>query len=322
MHISFPQRAVMSRKSKWIEAESVDELTPAVARRAIRARLLTVWDWLPSAADGSTDDVENIHQMRVATRRAMATLHLFEAFLPRKRSRWFRKRLKQLRETAGEARDLDVLSQHITAVCQSDHTAGCGALLERVSQARLAAQPAVTNIYEKLKQRGYRKRVRQLVGRIRWRCENSQPPTFLLAAQTGLRTLAVDFFNTAQGDFESILAMHEFRIAGKHLRYAMEVFAAAFSPAFRKELYPVVEELQMKLGAVNDRANNRDRCLAWLDETTDESQRLVLSKLIAVETAALQSSMCEFRGWWTPERAGDLKTRFWQEIAPTETRCA
>jgi hypothetical protein len=101
----------------------------------------------------------------------------------------------------------------------------------------------------------------------------------------------------------------------------MEVFAAAFSPAFRKELYPMVEELQLKLGAVNDHANNRDRCLAWLDETTDESQRLVLSRIIALETAALQASMREFRDWWTPERAGDLKTRFWQEIAPSEAPC-
>ena len=29
----------------------------------------------------------------------------------------------------------------------------------------------------------------------------------------------------------------------------MEVFADAFAPTFRKELYPMVEELQEKLGA-------------------------------------------------------------------------
>jgi hypothetical protein len=102
----------------------------------------------------------------------------------------------------------------------------------------------------------------------------------------------------------------------------MEVFAAAFDPVFRRELYPVVEELQMKLGHVNDHANNRDRCLTWLDESTDESQRLVLSKVIALETAALQASMREFRIWWTPDRAADLKSRFWQEIASSEARCA
>jgi len=322
MHILFPQRAVMSRKSKWIEVESAEESALVVARCAIRARLKTVWDWLPHAAEGSTDEAENIHQLRVATRRAMAALHLFEAFLPHERSRWFRKQLKRLRETAGEARDLDVLAQHVKAVCQADHSSGCASLSERVSQARHAAQPVITKIYEKLKRRGYRRRIKKLVNKTRWRCRQSEAPTYRDAARSGLRPLAVDFFAAAQADFESILAMHEFRIAGKHLRYAMEVFAAAFGPAFRKELYSVVEELQMKLGSVNDHANNRDRCLAWLDETTDESQRLVLSKIIALETAALQNSMREFRQWWTSDRAADLKARFWLEIAPSEARCA
>jgi CHAD domain-containing protein len=312
----------MSRKSKWIDVESVEEPAQAVARRAIRARLKTVWDWLPQAAERSTEDVEYVHQLRVSTRRAKAALQLFETLLSPKRSRWFRKQLKRLRETAGEARDLDVLAQHVAEVCHSDHSPGCASLLERISGARRRAQPAISKIYEKLEQRGYRRRVKRLVGKIRWRCEEGEAPTYRAAAQAGLRPLAAAFFAAAEADFESILAMHEFRIAGKHLRYAMEVFAAAFSPTFRKELYPVVEQLQEKLGAVNDHANIRDRCLAWLDETSDEAERLVLSKLIALETTALQTSMHDFRQWWTADRAADLKARFWQEIASTEARCA
>ncbi len=102
----------------------------------------------------------------------------------------------------------------------------------------------------------------------------------------------------------------------------MEVFAAAFGPAFREQLYPLIEDLQEKLGAVNDHANAQNRYLQWLDETRDESQRLILGKLIAVETAALQSSTKAFLNWWTPARAADLKARFWSEVQPTEIRCA
>ncbi|HTQ37471.1 MAG TPA: CHAD domain-containing protein [Pirellulales bacterium] len=312
----------MTRKSKWIDVPSVDEPATSVARDAIRGRMKTVWDWMPLAADRSATDVEYIHQLRVSTRRAKAVLDLFEPLLPRKRTRWFRKQLKRLRETAGEARDLDVLAQHVGAVCQADHSPGCAPLLERISQMRCSAQPAITLIYRKLKERDFRRRVKKLVDKIRWRSPDAEAPSYQTLARAGMRPLATTFFTASEADFESILAMHQFRIAGKHLRYAMEVFAAAFSPSFRKELYPVVEELQNKLGAVNDHSNNRDRCLAWLDETTDESQRLILSKIIALETAALQSSMREFRLWWTPDRAAELKARFWQEIAPTEARCA
>ncbi len=108
-----------------------------------------------------------------------------------------------------------------------------------------------------------------------------------------------------------------FALPANAVRYAMEVFAAAFDPAFRRDLYPVVEELQMKLGHVNDHANNRDRCLAWLDESTDESQRLVLSKVIALETAALQARMREFRIWWTPRPSCRFESAF---LAGNRTR--
>ena len=42
------------------------------------------------------------------------------------------------------------------------------------------------------------------------------------------------------------------RIAGKRLRYAMEVFADCFTPAFREQLYPAVEQMQEILGIAND----------------------------------------------------------------------
>jgi CHAD domain-containing protein len=320
MLVLLSNRVQMARKSKWIEAESPDESATDVARRALEGRLTTVWDWLPLAAESSAGEIENVHQLRVSTRRATAALHLFESWLPRKRARWFRKQLKKIRKTAGEARDLDVLARRLAEHCQSENAAGCPALMARAAQARAAAQPAIRKLHDTLAER-LRKRLKKLVAKTDWRSENPCP-TYLEVARTGLAPLAATFFAASEGDFENILALHEFRIAGKQLRYAMEVFAAAFGPAFRKELYPIVEELQEKLGAVNDHANFRDRYLAWADDTEEENQRLVLGKLIALETAELQRSTREFRGWWTHDRAADLKSRFWQEVSPSELRCA
>ena len=78
----------MARKSKWIDIESPSEPAQSVARRAISGRLQTVWSWLPQAAEAAGDDIENVHQLRVSTRRATAALQLFEPLLPRKLSRW------------------------------------------------------------------------------------------------------------------------------------------------------------------------------------------------------------------------------------------
>jgi CHAD domain-containing protein len=317
-----PNQIFMARKSKWIEVNSLHEPATAVAQRAVRARLETVWKWLPLAADNSEGDVENLHQLRVSTRRATAAIDLFEPMLPAKRSRWFRKQLKRIRKTTNEARDLDVLAMRVGSACQEDEMPGCSAMIERVSSARHAAQGDVCELYRKLCDRRFRRRLKKLVDRIHWRSSENEEPTFQATARAGLRPLAAAFFSSGEADLDNIPALHEFRIAGKELRYAMEVFAGAFEPSFRKELYPIVEELQTKLGAVNDHATHRDQYLAWLDETSDESQRMLLSKLIGVETAALQTSVRDFQQWWTADRAADFKARFWREISAGELRCA
>ncbi len=56
----------------------------------------------------------------------------------------------------------------------------------------------------------------------------------------------------ATGDLEDYAHLHQVRIAGKRLRYAMEVFADCFSLSFRESLYPRVEEMQEILGRAND----------------------------------------------------------------------
>src|SRR5207244_2777397 len=43
------------------------------------------------------------------------------------------------------------------------------------------------------------------------------------------------------GDYDHL---HQIRIKGKRLRYAMEVVVACFAPEFRDEVYPAVEEMQ------------------------------------------------------------------------------
>lgn len=54
------------------------------------------------------DDVEPVHDMRVATRRLRAALEVFEPCFPRKRHRKALRRVKALADALGVRRDLDV----------------------------------------------------------------------------------------------------------------------------------------------------------------------------------------------------------------------
>jgi CHAD domain-containing protein len=321
-----PPISVMVRNDKWIEAESGNEPLSEVARRVISARLKTVCGWLPQAAEDGLHDGESVHQMRVATRRAMVALDLFAPLLSHRKCNWFRKHLKRIRKTAGPARDLDVMAKRLTVDVEhgSDPAmaAGLTELLDQVADARCDAQSEIVRLRRKLKRVSFSRRAKKLAGKVRWRDDDSPEPTFHAAAAESMRMVVAEFFATAEAELDCTRALHNIRLAAKRLRYAMEVFADAFGPAFRSELYPLVAELQEKLGTVNDHVTAREQYSEWLGDQASEPQRTVLNQLIAQEAAAIQQSTSAFRQWWTPQRAAEHKSRFLREISPNEARCA
>jgi CHAD domain-containing protein len=76
------------------------------ARRVVKVRAKEVF----KRADGVLDleEVERVHDMRVATRRLRAALEVFEECFPHKRHRKALKRVKALADALGERRDADV----------------------------------------------------------------------------------------------------------------------------------------------------------------------------------------------------------------------
>ncbi len=122
--------------------------------------------------------------------------------------------------------------------------------------------------------------------------------------------LAEDFFAAASADFGDYAALHAFRIQGKQLRYAMEIFAGAVDRAFRSELYPLVEQLQEKLGAINDHVTARAVYSDWLARPEVGAEATALPILIAEETTAVGAARQAFFDWWSAERAGQLRAAF------------
>src|SRR4051794_10914433 len=97
---------------KWLPDVSPGDRAVDVAARALAVRLDAVRRYLQRAA--RTRDPEDVHQLRVWSRRADAALDLFADLLPRDQHRWFRKWMRRLRRAAGRARDADVLVRHVT----------------------------------------------------------------------------------------------------------------------------------------------------------------------------------------------------------------
>jgi CHAD domain-containing protein len=72
-----------------------------------------------SAGVLDTDDIERVHDMRVATRRLRAALEVFEPCFPPKRHRRALKDVKRLADALGERRDPDVAIEGLTEFAAS-----------------------------------------------------------------------------------------------------------------------------------------------------------------------------------------------------------
>ena len=304
----------MVSKSKWIEIHSPDEPASKVAGRAVDRRLELVWRHLPPAAREADEQIEHVHQLRVSSRRAKAALDIFDEFLPAARKFWFLKQLKRIRRAAGVARDLDVFGMRLLSSCPDHLAEPCAALRKRVRQQRQEAQEPIHDIHARLADKGFKRRVTKFVERIHYR-NKGQEPLISCFARARIEPVLQNFFTAAEADFSDTTALHQFRIFGKQLRYTMEIFAGAFGQTFRDDLYPLVEELQEKLGQINDHATALTHLHRWLSETDDDGQSTLIHSLMDAESDALAQAQAKFTAWWTPDWAAELRRRFNEELA-------
>jgi CHAD domain-containing protein len=251
--------------------------------------------------------VEYIHQLRVWTRRSGAALQIFRALLPQKSQKWLSRELRRVRKAAGEARDLDVFIERLSQEADASDTAALDAVVDDLRDRRQQAQPPVAEVYEELRLWKFDLRIEMLVERIRWR-SGSAEPDFRTAAADMLRPVIDGFHEACAADFTNTEALHELRICGKALRYAMELLAGAFYKSFRKQVYPTVGELQDRLGVVNDHAVACERLQNWMLGARDPDRVAVLKELRDRECAALATTADQFRAWWTPEWAEAFAT--------------
>ncbi len=95
----------------------------------------------------------------------------------------------------------------------------------------------------------------------------------------------------------------------------MEVFAGAFDAPFRDELYPLVVDLQDRLGAINDHVTAAQYLEGWraAAESCDKSK--AFEQGIEHHRRALEASRQEFLAWWTVDRQHDLAARFSRFVA-------
>lgn len=205
------------------------------------------------------EDIEAVHDMRVATRRQRAALRLFGDYFKPKAVRPIGKALKEAAQHLGAVRDLDVLleaARTYRAGLSEPAAAAFQPVLEAWGQERDADRAVLLahldgEGYQKFKE-AYAAFVGEEGAGVAKR-EDAHAPALvrdLLPARLWEHYGAVRAYAPALPG-APIETLHALRIAGKRLRYALEFFAEALDPSLKDAIKRVVA-LQDHLGALND----------------------------------------------------------------------
>ncbi|HEX8652709.1 MAG TPA: CHAD domain-containing protein [Pyrinomonadaceae bacterium] len=232
----------------------------------LRTRLEEMCQFRAVALDWS--DIEGVHDMRVASRRLRSALRDFKPYLRMKKMRRASEYLKFIADALGAVRDHDVAILALEELKQEapeETLAGIEHLIAERAAAREQARAALTEAISE-------GAIERLRGEFIYSLERAAKasPVGDAAAETGSDVVAQGLsFHQAgreiiaarweelQGLSASLYQpfetepLHQMRIAGKRLRYAIELF----TPAWGESLVPFAKEmtkLQSHLGEVHD----------------------------------------------------------------------
>ena len=207
------------------------------------------------------DDIEAVHQMRVATRRLRAAFTLFAECLPNKRGAEWQREIKRITQALGAARDTDVqfdwLRKFLARASDPAWQPGINRLLLRLYQQRQALQLKVVEALDRLTASHTLDDLGTLLRDqvVQARLNNIDPyaTEVYLRAAAAIRLQLEQFlaYSVCVYQPEHSAELHAMRIAAKHLRYTLEIFAELYKDTLKQPL-KVVKEMQELLGDLHD----------------------------------------------------------------------
>jgi len=311
----------------------VDEKTPVAdaARRILAVRLEAVRDRIGDTLADAKGRRRHIHALRVATRRAAAAADLFAPCLPRKVQRQLRDHLRGLRRTVGTARDWDVvlslLGQRLEGATKSDEPAidmlTGYALARRVPAQRRLEEATIDYPF------GFDR----LMARTMVAVRGPERATFGTLVRPTISKMLVDFQDLCGRGDGDWAHLHDVRIAGKRLRYALEIVRPCFGGLVSDDIEPALAALQETLGAVNDSYNATQLLKEIHTGLTEclpgaaDRYRALIERQLTEHEATMLTGRDRYRAWLEQWRSQGLQQslvafRTIPEMGPTPTAVA
>ena len=250
-----------------------------------------------------SEDPEEVHQARVATRRLRSDLRTFRPLLHRDWADAQRRRLQPFAAALGTVRDADVLLERLRSGCATLSAADRPAGDRLIATLEAQREQRKHALLESLRSEDFAALVDSLH-------RAAEAPQFTAtAAEPAVETLPQlarkawrrlrRRVSLAGGD-PADTTLHEIRILAKRARYASEAVASVCSSqvtAFAKQ----IAGLQDVLGRQHDAVTAEQ----WLRSEVDDdgADPIVVGQLIALERASAVTGREEWRAAWKRVRA-------------------
>jgi CHAD domain-containing protein len=267
-------------KSPGVVAE--DHIAEA-GRKVMRFHLARMLEREPGVRNGN--NIEDVHKMRVATRRQRAAWRVFGEAFRKKRTKAYRDGLRDIARRLGTVRDLDVQLECADAYRADLPVAEQRAVEPLLAEWRQHRDDARVLLMRELDSAGYERLIDDYLDFVR--TEGAAVSQVTAASPHRVRDTAPSRIWAAYEQvraYEPVLrwadtpALHELRIASKWLRYSLEFVQETLGD----ESAPLIEKvtnLQDHLGLMNDANVSASMARTFLVEHA--------SQLSTLESAAI-----------------------------------
>ncbi|ARN55900.1 CHAD domain-containing protein [Sedimentisphaera salicampi] len=242
--------------------QNQDSATQQLACENVKKQLKTITKRLEGAKFAR--DVEDVHKVRLASRRLRAVLRLFGDVYGKERADNWQKQLKKLLKGMSEARDLDVEIIFIEGILSElnydsrRQVPGLRRALLRKQQARQKLQPKMAKEIRRFEDKNILIDMHLDTERMLFPLRNKEIPRISESLLERLRERISphknDVINKLEllKDIENNGGHHKLRIAVKKTRYCLEAADKAFDGSLEQTITKV-KNFQTMLGDMHDR---------------------------------------------------------------------
>jgi CHAD domain-containing protein len=227
-----------------------------------------------------------VHLLRVACRRAEATLDFFRAVLEPEYRRRMIKQLRKLRSRLGSLRDLDVMADQFGRKSSEGTTILVGMIRRDYEELMVALVPRIRAFLSKATQFDP-PTPRPLFGATAKKLTNKP---FKAWGYRRAEKIAKRFLASLMQSDRNVKALHQLRIRAKKLRYSLELLAPVVTAVVDSRAYRRLHTFQTLLGDIRDGIIQCKR-LKNFAATTDRRSARCVAKSHAKERRAKHAQL-------------------------------